>query len=74
MIPAFKYNTCLLYTSWVKVPTDSGDSFHSKINAVYQMGLFPENYPDLPKHYEGEQGAGELVGLVIQQVLSLIHI
>ena len=56
---------------WVKVPTDSGDSFHSKINAVYQMGLFPENYPDLPKHYEGEQGAGELVGLVIQQVTGL---
>lgn len=56
---------------WVKVPTDSGDSFHSKINAVYQMGLFPESYPDLPKHYEGEQGAGELVGLVIQQVTGL---
>ncbi|MGB4966320.1 MAG: LCP family protein [Microgenomates group bacterium] len=56
---------------WVKVPTDSGDSFHSKINAVYQMGLFPESYPDLPEHYEGEQGAGELVGLVIQQVTGL---
>ncbi len=56
---------------WVNVPTDSKDTFHSKINAVYQMGLFPENYPDLPQRYHGEQGAGELVGLAISQVTGL---
>lgn len=56
---------------WVKIPTQSGDSFHSKINAVYQMGLYPKNYPDLPEKFHGEQGAGELVGLVINQVTGL---
>ncbi len=57
---------------WVKVPTKSGDSFHSKINAVYQMGLFPKNYPDIPSQYHSEQGAGELVGLAIKQVTGLV--
>ena len=33
---------------WVKVPTD-GEKFHAKINSVYQMGLFPEDYPALDK-------------------------
>lgn len=56
---------------WVNVPTNSKDPFHSKINAVYQMGLFPKNYPDLPEKYQSEQGAGELVGLIINQVTGL---
>lgn len=56
---------------WVKVPTESGDSFHSKINAVYQMGLFPKNYSDIPNRYHGEQGAGELVGIAVKQVTGL---
>lgn len=32
---------------WVKLPTKSGDEFHSKINAAYQMGLFPKTFPDV---------------------------
>lgn len=56
---------------WVRVPTTSGDIFHSKINAVYQMGLFPKNYPDIPAKYEGEQGAGELVKEVVKTVTGL---
>ena len=56
---------------WVRVPTSSGSKFHSKINAVYQMGLFPNNYPDIPAKYEGEQGAGELVKEVVKTVTGL---
>lgn len=56
---------------WINVPTKSGDSFHSKINAVYQMGLFPRSYPDIPTKYHGEQGAGELVGETVKQVTGL---
>lgn len=32
---------------WVKIPTKSGEDFHSKINSAYQMGLFPKEYPDV---------------------------
>lgn len=32
---------------FVKVPTKSGADFHMKVNAVYQTGLFPKDYPDV---------------------------
>lgn len=32
---------------WVKVPTKSGTNFHIKINALYQMNLFPQDFPDV---------------------------
>jgi len=34
---------------WVSLPTKSGSDFHTKINAVYQLELFPKDYPDLKK-------------------------
>ena len=34
---------------WIKIPTKSGADFHTKINAAYQLELFPEDYPDLKK-------------------------
>jgi anionic cell wall polymer biosynthesis LytR-Cps2A-Psr (LCP) family protein len=37
---------------WVKVPTKTDEDFHSKINAVYQMGLFPNNFPNIPSKYQ----------------------
>lgn len=32
---------------WVGLPTKSNIDFHSKINTIYQMGLFPKDYPDV---------------------------
>lgn len=32
---------------FVKIPTKSGADFHMKINAVYQSGMFPKDYPDI---------------------------
>lgn len=32
---------------WVKLPTKSGADYHSKVNAVYQLALFPKDFPDL---------------------------
>lgn len=55
---------------WVKIPTSSGDLFAAKINSVYQTGLFPNNYPDLPKKYRGEQGASELVRSVVGDIVG----
>lgn len=56
---------------WVKVPTNSNFDFHSKINAVYQMGLFPDNYPDLSSKYKESQGAADLVKAIVHEVTGL---
>lgn len=55
---------------WVKVPTKSKDDFHSKINSVYQMGLFPKKYPDVDKTYIKDSPVG-LINKVINQITSL---
>jgi len=34
---------------WIKLPTKSGNDFYTKINAVYQMDLFPDQFPDVKK-------------------------
>ncbi len=56
---------------WVKIPTKSGEDFHEKVNAVYQMGLFKNNYPDIPNKYAKEQGAAELLKEVLGKVTGL---
>ncbi len=56
---------------WVKVPTKSED-FYSKINAVYQMGLFPENYPDLDTEYiDSKENPSGIVKKVVGDVTGL---
>ncbi|MFH1827311.1 MAG: LCP family protein [bacterium] len=55
---------------WVKVPTKSKDDFHSKINAVYQIGLFPNDYPDIDKSYLKESEVG-LIKLAVNQITGL---
>ena len=42
---------------WVKVPTKSKKPFYSKINSVYQMGLYTKNYPDVDFTSTEEPGA-----------------
>jgi LCP family protein required for cell wall assembly len=53
---------------WVKVPTKTDEDFHSKINAVYQMGLFPNNFPNIPSKYQSNQGAGDLIKEVVGKI------
>ena len=55
---------------WVKVPTKT-DPFHSKINAVYQMGLFPENYPDIDNKLLTEDNPSGLIKKVINDITGL---
>jgi len=57
--------------SWVKVPTKSGDDFYSKINALYQMALFPKKYPDIADQYRSPDGASQLVGEAVNQITGL---
>jgi anionic cell wall polymer biosynthesis LytR-Cps2A-Psr (LCP) family protein len=55
---------------WVKVPTKN-DTFHSKINAVYQMGMFPKNYPDLDTRYLTKDNPSGIIQKVIEDVTGL---
>lgn len=59
---------------WVPIPTTSGEAYHSKINAVYQMELFAQNYPDVNKKYFGDKKDAaffkHLVSLVIGQKID----
>ena len=43
---------------WVRLPTKSGADFHTKINSVYEIGLFPNTYPDVDKTYLKESKTG----------------
>jgi anionic cell wall polymer biosynthesis LytR-Cps2A-Psr (LCP) family protein len=54
---------------WVKVPSkDPESNQHSKINAIYQMALFPEDYPNVPDKYHGKDNAPTFLKDVIHNV------
>jgi len=55
---------------WVKVPTLT-DPFHNKINAVYQMGLFPKKYPDIDASLLTDENPSGLLKEVIKNVTGL---
>lgn len=55
---------------WVKVPTKNED-FHSKINAVYQMGLFPKNYPDVDTSLISGDNPTGLIKNVVESITGL---
>lgn len=52
---------------WVKIPTKSKKSFYSKINSVYQMGLYTKNYPDVDFTSTEEPGA-QMVKRILSNV------
>lgn len=56
---------------WVKIPTNSHNGFHAKINSVYQMGLSKKNYPNLPSKYYGNQGAANLIKLIAGYITGI---
>lgn len=55
---------------WVKVPGKDGE-FHAKINSVYEMGLYADQYPQIEKKYTGKQGSAELVKKVVGDLTGL---
>lgn len=58
---------------WVKVPTKSGELFGSKINAIYQMGLFPKTFPDVKQNGPGfvKQIVGNVLGIPIDYYVTV---
>jgi LCP family protein required for cell wall assembly len=55
---------------WVKLPTKSGADFHTKINAVYQLELFPDDFPDLKK-ISTKTVLSQITGLSIDGYVSI---
>jgi LCP family protein required for cell wall assembly len=55
---------------WVKLETKSGADFHTKINAVYQLELFPNDYPDLKKT-STKSVVSQITGLPIDGYVSV---
>src|SRR3989344_5160066 len=55
---------------WVKLPTKSKQDFHTKINSVYEIGLYPNTYPDVDKSYLKESKTG-LIKHTIKQITGL---
>jgi len=56
---------------WVKLPTKSNSDFYSKINAVYQMELFPNSYPDLNPKYLGTKKDAQLIKYIVSQIFGV---
>ena len=57
---------------WVKIPTKTKDSFHSKINTVFQMGMFPEDYANLDSKYIKKGHETTLISYVISQITGYV--
>jgi len=55
---------------WVKLPTKSGADFHTKINAVYQLELFPNDFPDLKK-ISTKGVLSQITGLLVDGYISV---
>lgn len=56
---------------WVKLPTKSGDDFHSKINTVYETELYPNDFPDLNTKLAGTKSDAELTKFILGQITGL---
>jgi anionic cell wall polymer biosynthesis LytR-Cps2A-Psr (LCP) family protein len=56
---------------WVKVPTTNGEDFHSKINALYQMGMFPKKYPAVDNSHVSEENPSGILKKAVEDITGL---
>lgn len=56
---------------WVKLPTKSKQPFATKINAVYQLQLFPDTFPDVAVKQYTKTDANGLIKKVLSDVTGL---
>lgn len=56
--------------TWVKFPTKSGDDFHSKINSIYQIELFPNEFPDVKVDSFKDKVPGNGTKALVAQVVG----
>jgi LCP family protein required for cell wall assembly len=60
---------------WVRLPTKSGSDYHTKINAVYQIGLFPDDFPDIKISKDNSalinQAVAQITGLSVDYLVAV---
>lgn len=58
--------------TWLKLETASGEDFHTKVNTLYEIYLFPKDFPDVknPKKVIFE-GIKQITGLTIDNYVSV---
>lgn len=55
---------------WVPIPTKSKNHFSAKINTIYQIELFPENYPDVDDRYFGQKKDASFFKYIVGKVIG----
>jgi LCP family protein required for cell wall assembly len=57
---------------WLKIPTKSGASFHAKVNTLYEMYLFPKDFPDVKQSPNVVfSGIEQITGLPIDNYVAV---
>src|SRR3989339_462977 len=61
---------------WIKLPTKSKADFHAKINSIYQLGLFPTEFPDVdtqkyPDTTLVKKAVSDITGLTIDNYVTI---
>lgn len=57
---------------WLKLPTKSGDGFHAKVNTLYEIYLFPKEFPNIKQSPNVLfEGIKQITGLDIDNYVSV---
>ncbi|GAB4219505.1 MAG: hypothetical protein Fur009_6020 [Candidatus Microgenomates bacterium] len=56
---------------WVKIPTKDASDFFKKINALYQIELYPENYPPIDHKFLGKKNDASLTKYIIAKNFNI---
>lgn len=56
---------------WVRLPTKSGEDFHTKINSLYMHELYPKDYPDIIPDNLTKKITNQVTGLKIDGYVSV---
>lgn len=64
---------------WIQLPTKSGADFHTKINAIHEIEMYPQTYPDVTVGKTSNQHdaaltkeiVGKLTGLTIDNYVGI---
>lgn len=58
--------------TWLKLPTKSGDNFHAKVNTLYEIYLFPKEFPNVKQSPNILfTGIKQITGLTIDNYISV---
>jgi len=56
---------------WVPLPTKDGSNFFSKINAIYQMELFPKDHPQINNKFLGKKDDASFTKFIVSKIFNI---